>query len=337
MRVRNHAMRRSKTIILAIAITVTLSGCAAKQPAQPISETRLLLDTVCTITMYEPYDHELLSEALDLCQEYEILFSRTVEGSDVWRINNAGGVPVTVHPDTVELIGLGLEYCALSGGFFDITIGRLSSLWDFGGNAEVVPPISEIEKAIETIDFRKITITENTVQLGDPEAMLDLGGVAKGYIAEKLAIFLKEKGVKGAIIDLGGNIVAVGAKPDGSAWNIGVEKPFGKSGETLGVISTGAASIVTSGIYERQFVKDGKLYHHILDPTTGMPAESDVISATVITESSAVGDAFSTIPVLLGKEKTMTLIDRVPGLKGIILILENGEIFQQGDIDFIPL
>ena len=334
MRVRNHAMRRNKKAIIVIVLSLALCGCAAKQPAAPISETRLLLDTVCTITMYEPYDRELLSEALDLCQEYEILFSRTVEGSDVWRINNTGGTLVAIHPETAELIGLGLEYCALSGGLFDITIGRLSSLWDFGGNAAEVPALSDIEEAIKTIDYRQIRIAGNTVQLGDPEAMLDLGGIAKGYIAEKLAGFLKEKGVKGAVIDLGGNIVTVGTKPDGSAWNIGVEKPFGDSGETIGIISTGEASIVTSGIYERQFIKDGKLYHHILDPTTGMPAKSDVTSATVITENSAIGDAFSTIPVLVGKEKTMTLTDKVPGLKGIILILENGEIFQQGDIDF---
>ena len=328
-------MKRTTIILMALIMLLpaALCGCAAKQPATPISKTRLLLDTVCTISMYEPYDSELLTEALDLCAAYEAQFSRTVPGSDVWRINNAGGRPVAVGPDTLELIGIGLEYCALSGGLFDITIGRLSSLWDFGGNPAVPSP-SDIESALKTIDYRQITITEGTVQLGNPEAMLDLGGIAKGYIAEKLAGFLKEKGVKGAIIDLGGNLVAVGAKPDGSPWNIGVEKPFGRSGETIGVISTGQASIVTSGTYERQFTENGKLYHHILDPTTGMPAESGITSATVVTESSAVGDAFSTIPVLVGREKTMDLIEQVPGLKGIILILDSGEIIKHGDIDF---
>ena len=326
-------MRIIKTSILVIFITAALCGCAEKQPAAPISETRLLLDTVCTITMYEPYDRGLVSEALDMCEEYEALFSRTVTGSDVWRINNAGGAPVEVHPDTLELIGIGLEYCALSDGLFDITIGRLTSLWDFGGDGHV-PAASDIEAALKTIDYRQITIAGNTVQLKDPGAALDLGGVAKGYIAEKLASFLKERGTKGAVIDLGGNVVAVGEKPDGSAWNIGVEDPFGSGGEIVGIISTGQASIVTSGIYERQFVRDGRSYHHILDPTTGMPAESGIVSATVVTESSAVGDAFSTIPILLGHEKTMALVEQVPELMGLIIILEDGELIKYGDIDY---
>jgi len=315
------------------AISCLPYGCAQKQPPEPLSETRLLLDTVCTITIYDSADPALLTETLDLCAAYESLFSRTVEGSDIWRLNHAGGAPVTVDAATVELLRAGLFYGDFSGGMFDITIGRLSALWDFGGIA-AVPAAEELAAARETTDYRRIDIAGDTVQMANAEAWLDLGGIAKGYIADMLAAFLKERGVKSAVIDLGGNIVTVGLKPGDNLWRIGVEQPFSGSSKLVGVLNTGEASIVTSGIYERQFIENGVLYHHILDPGAGMPVKSDVISVTVVSESSMVGDALSTIILLLGSEKAAALLEQVPGLMGVVLMLENGELLQYGDIDF---
>jgi len=326
-------MRRLGAVVLILSITAMMFTGCRKQPAEPVSETRLLLDTVCTVTLYEPRDRALVTGALDLCAEYEQLFSVTIEGSDVWRINHAHGEQVTVSAQTAEMLSIGLEFGRLSDGKFDITIGRLSSLWNFKGDPKI-PGAEEIRTAMGTVDYRKANVSGNTVQLSDPEAAFDAGGVAKGYIADKLADYLKERGVRSALIDLGGNVVTVGGKPDGKLWRVGVRKPFGENGELLGVIETWEASVVTSGIYERMFESGGRTYHHILDPETGMPAISDVVSATVVTESSAVGDALSTVLVLAGSKKAAELTGEVPGFMGAVLVLSSGEIMQLGEISF---
>jgi len=327
---------------------MALSGCDGSPDAAPVSESRLLLDTVCTITIYDPAMQGLLTEALELCTQYEFMLSRTVEDGDIWRINHAKGMPVKVDEHVVRLLREGLDYGDLSGGWFDITIGRLSALWDFNGSP-AVPSQEALISARNTVDYRQVFIDGDTVRLGDAEAMLDLGGIAKGYIADRLADFLKERGVESAIIDLGGNIVTVGLKPSsgrrsnssgvrsngGQLWNIGVTAPFQARSELIGSLSLGEASIVTSGIYERLFIENDTLYHHILDPFSGLPVDSDVISATIVSESSAVGDALSTIVILLGSEGAVPMLEQAPGIMGAVLMLKSGELLQYGDIDFI--
>jgi len=283
--------------------------------------------------VYDPAEQGLLTEALDLCAQYEAMLSRTMEGSSIWRLNRAEGLPVQVEEQTAELLRAGLDYGAFSDGRFDITVGRLCALWDFNGNPAVPPP-TELAAARDTIDYRQVFIEGYSVRLGDPQAWLDLGGIAKGYIADQVAMFLKEHNVKSAIIDLGGNIVTVGLKPDGGLWHIGVSQPFRERSEIIGSLSIGEASIVTSGIYERQFTENGTLYHHILDPSSGMPVNSDIVSVTIVSESSTVGDALSTIVILVGSEKAAALLDQAPGIVGAVLMLKSGELLQYGDIDF---
>lgn len=328
-------LRKLTLILAALAVTFSCTSCEAKNQ-EPVSEWRLLLDTICTITLYEPRDRALAIEALDLCQEYEKLFSVTIEDSDVWRINHAEGAPVTVSPQTTELICMGLNFGILSGGMFDITIGGLTSLWNFKGDP-AVPAAEDINAALSSVDFRSVIVSknENTVQVKNSEARLDLGGIAKGFIADKIAGFLLDRGVKAAVIDLGGNVYVLGRKPGGSPWRVGVRKPFSVNGELFGTIETGAASVVTSGVYERQFESGGVVYHHILDPKTGAPVISDVVSATVITESSAEGDALSTTLVLAGSEKAGELTSGVPGFIGAILILVGGDVLRIGEIELI--
>ena len=315
------------------ALLIITGGCERGRQAEPISETRLMLDTYCAITIYEPRDRDILTKALDLCADYEMLLSISVEGSDVWRINHAGGAPVTVAPQTAEIIREGLVYGELSGGMFDITIGRLSTLWDFTGQSGV-PDASDIAFARDTVDYRQVIIDGDTVRLENPEAWIDLGGIAKGYIADKVAELLIESGVMAAVVDLGGNIVVVGQKPDGSRWNVGVTKPFSDRNDLIGVVETEAASVVSSGVYERQFEQNGVVYHHILDPNTGMPVDSDVVGATVVSESSMEGDALSTTILLHGSESVEALFDEVPGFIGTVLALADGEVISYGDVDF---
>ncbi|MCL1975286.1 MAG: FAD:protein FMN transferase [Firmicutes bacterium] len=325
--------RRNVLCLLLVLLVLSLSGCTHNAAPAPFSETRLLLDTVCTVTVYDEADKEWLKAVLDLCARYEALFSRTIEGSDIWRINNAKGAPVVVEEKTAELLQAGLDFSAFSGGFFDITVGRLCALWDFGGNPSV-PAAENLAEALATVDYRQVSISGTTVQLANDKTWLDVGGIAKGYIADQLAHFLKENGVKRALIDLGGNIVTVGRKPDGRPWHIGVEQPFSEHSELIGSLNVAEASVVTSGIYERQFIENNILYHHILDPVNGMPAESDVISATIISKSSAIGDALSTIVILVGSENAIPLLENNSDLQGAIFMLKSGELLQYGKVDF---
>jgi len=326
-------------------VLLLLGGCAEKQPGESVSQTRLLLDTYCGITVHGSVDTGLLDEAFALIEEYEALFSITVEGSDVWRINHAGGVPVTVDPRTIEVIGTGLVFGELSGGMFDITIGRLSRLWDFGGSA--VPSGIELTEALRTVDFRQVHIDENSVQLLIPDASIDLGAIAKGYIGDKIAEFLLSRGVSSALIDLGGDVVAVGSREGESPWRIGIRDPFGgddgggasvgssTGNGLLGAIEVTGASVISSGTYERRFEIDGKNYHHILDPNTGMPVTSDVVSATVVTGSALIGEGLSTMAVLMGSESAPLLFSGVPDFIGAVLVLENREIVVLGDIKLV--
>jgi len=322
----------SLLLLLSLSFLLFATGCSDRHSNEHLSETRLLLDTYCIITIHGDVDTALLDEAFSLLAELESLFSITIEGSDVWRINNSGGEPVTVDPGTVELIEVGLKFGELSHGMFDITIGRLSRLWDFGG-ALNVPTAAEIEEALATVDYRQVRVDGSTVQLANPSAWIDLGAIAKGFIAYEVAEFLAANGAEGALVDLGGDIVAVGNRHDGSPWRVALRKPFGDAGEWLGVIEVSWACVLSSGIYQRQFEIDGVRYHHILDPNTGMPVISDVVSATMITHTAVIGEGFSTVAVLLGSERAKELMDDLPGFVGAVLVLENGDVLTFGEVN----
>jgi len=318
-----------------------LGGCAGKQSGEQISETRLLLDTYCTITVNTPVDSGLLKEAFSLIENYEALFSITIEGSDVWRINHANGEPVPVDPQTVELVKRGLEFGELSGGMFDITIGRLSRLWDFGDKPDQpsVPGEAELTEARLTVDYRQVNVctADSTVQLVDPDAWIDIGAIAKGYIGDKIAEFLIESGVTGALIDLGGDVVTVGSRHDGTPWRIGLREPSGGNNGSglLGVVEVAGVSVIGSGTYERQFEINGISYHHILDPKTARPVISDIVSATVVTKNALTGEGLSTIVILLGSEKAQEVFGQVPDFIGAVLVLDSGEILRLGNIELI--
>ena len=324
-------MKEIALFLLILSLLTGFAGCADKRSAEPLSETRLLLDTYCTITVYGSKDLSLLSEAMKLCEDYEALFGISVQDSDVWRINHAGGKPVAAAPQTIEVIKAGLEFGSLSGGMFDITIGRLSTLWNFSG-VPYIPTSAELEEAGMTVDHTRVNIDGDMVWLENPETWLDLGAIAKGYIADRLADFMKDRGVTGAVIDLGGDVAIVGEKPDSDVWRVGIRQPFGGMEDLIGIVETGEAAVVTSGVYERQFIQNGTLYHHIIDPYTGMPVISDIVGATVMAETAMSADVLSTIAVLAGSERAEALLCGSTGFIGALLILNNGDLVRFGDI-----
>jgi len=326
------------------------TGCAEKQQGVQISETRLLLDTYCTITIHGDINSELLDEAFAICAELEALFSITIEGSDVWQINHNLGEFIVVNPRTLEVINAGLDFGELSEGMFDISLGRLTRLWDFGSGERNIPTDAEIIAALGAGSYKNIHISgdKDIVWIEPPDdgddggvgsvgIWIDLGAIAKGYIADKIAGFLIERGVSGAMIDLGGDVVTVGNRQDGNPWRIALRKPFGSMDDWIGIVEASNVAVVSSGIYERQFEVDGVLYHHILDPNTGMPAETDVVSAVVIAESGIAGEGLSTIAVLAGSDRAPEYFEKVPGFICAVLVLSDGEILVFGDTSCVTI
>lgn len=281
----------------ALLCATLFTGCGGMENKN--SAVGFHMDTVIMLTGY--CDEALLTDAIALCGRYEKLLSRTVEGSDVWKINHAGGDPVKISADTAKVLSLALDVCEKSGGALDITIAPAVDLWDFKGEEPALPRDEDIAAAMEKVDYTKVMLEVDTVTI--PKGMeIDLGAVAKGYIADRAAEFLKENGVQSAALNFGGNVIALGSKPDGSPWNIGIQDPDSQTGESIAVVEVKDRSVVTSGVYQRGFDMDGIRYHHILDTDTGWPVQNGVSSVTIIAEGSARADALSTACFAMGRD-----------------------------------
>lgn len=318
-------------VLLLLALIATLcSGCGKSNKA--ISKSNFYFDTLINITLYDVRQENLIDECFKLAAEYENLLSTTKENSDISRINKAAGInSVEVDPRTVEVIKKGIEYSELSEGKFDITIGKITKLWnisDISKNAKddnnivdssYLPSSDEINNLLPSINYENIVIDGNKVMLTDSNCEIDLGAIAKGYIADKMKELLGENGVKSGLINLGGNILAIGTKPDNSNYTVGIQKPFGETNEPILKLKVSNKSIVTSGIYERYFRIENKIYHHILDVTTGYPCENDLYSVTIISDKSTDGDALSTVCFLLGKDEGLKFINSLDDIEAIFI------------------
>lgn len=295
-------MKKLICLILSVALAVGLL-CSCSRNVYPLSSTQIMMDTVVTVTIYDGND-DVLTGAMQLCKNFENLLSKTVQNSDVYKINHANGQPVTVADDTAELLSIALDISGKSGGAFDPTVLPLVELWDVN-NATSAPDDADITAALTSVGYQNIQLDGNVVTAKNG-ATLDLGGIAKGFIADKVAAYLKEQGVKSAIINLGGNTVLVGGK-NGGDFSVGVQKPFGKQNELCATVMLSDKTAVTSGTYQRYFEQNGRLYHHIIDPKTGYPTDNGLTAVTVVTDSSAVADGLSTACLILGVEKGKAL------------------------------
>lgn len=245
-------------------------------------------------------------------REIEQRMSAFRPGSDVWELNDkAGRAPVRLHEDTFGLLRRAAEFSWRSGGAFDITVRPLVSLWGVGKKKSFVPSGREIGDLLPLVGYRGIKLDKKTLTAFLPKEgqAVDLGGIAKGYAADEARRILLENGVESALINLGGNIVTVGCRPSGELWKIGIQNPLSVTGEYLAVIPAGDCAVVTSGSNERFFLRDGIRYHHILDPRTGWPAQSGLLSVTAVCGSSADADALTTALFVLGREQGMELIE----------------------------
>ncbi len=313
-----------RTMLFGTAFVCAVPAQAATSPL--VSRTELYLDTVITISLYDTDDSTILDSCFDKIQYYESIFSRTAEGSDVWNINHSEGEPVTVSDDTISLLTQAISYCEMTNGALDITIEPVSSLWDFhqGENLvenPVLPDPADIEEALTHLDYSVVQIDGNTVTLTDPEAGIDLGAIAKGYISDRIWEELTALGCESALVNLGGsNMLAVGSKPDYSDFNIGIRRPFSESAyDLIQKVSITDSSVITSGTYERYFEVDGTIYHHILSPETGYPVQTSMTSVSIVTQDGALGDALSTSCFVLGPEEGMALIESLPDVEALFI------------------
>ncbi len=301
-----------------------------------VRRTFRAFDTVVDIALAPVADAEAaLDEAERRCAFFEQTFSRFRPQSDVGRINAAAGAAVEVQPETARLIHASLGYCAASGGAFDITMAPVCALWDFKRAA--VPDPSDLREALSHVDYRCIelggTDVAPTVKLDDPQAAIDLGGVAKGFIADDLAALLRHRGIGSALINLGGNVLAVGTRLDGQPWQVGIRDPRHPD-RLIASLPAVDLSVVTSGCYERCFERDGQLYHHILSAHDGMPVDTDVASATVLSRASLDGDGFSTTLLMLGVVSALEFGEARDGIE-VLLVDSSGGVHATSGIGMV--
>jgi len=324
-------IKRAFIILTAFCLMLVMTAGHADEPKE--SRVGFFLDTVITLTAYTEKP-ELLEKALEECGRYEQMLSRTIDGSDVWKINHAEGQPVTVNPETREILETANAVSEKSGGAFDVTIAPCSTMWDFTSGEKNVPDAAALAAAAEKVDYRKILIEGDTVTL-PAGMMIDLGGIAKGYIADAVKKQLAEAGIQHAILSFGGNIVAIGMKPDGSTWKVGIQDIDKATGEIMMISQNFGGSTVTSGIYERGFEKDGVYYHHILDSETGWPIQSELASVTIFSESSMMGDALSTAVFALGIDEGSRLIEATEGTEALFIRKDRSAVGTSGVREYL--
>lgn len=306
---------------------------SGKKGNEPLVGSEFALDTAITVMLYDSDDQEILDGALALCSKYENIFSATFPESELYKLNHRTAQTVKVDSELAYVIDRGLYYSKLSGGAFDITIEPVKKLWDFKAEKPSLPDEGKLSEALGKVGYENVEVNQDTVTFKDPDTSIDLGAIAKGYIADRIKEYLVEKGVKSAIINLGGNVLCIGRKPNGSDFVIGLQRPFSES--VFETIVVNDISVVTSGVYERYFTYNGKNYHHILNPADGYPYDNGVLGVSIVCKNSIDADALSTTCFSLGAEKGIELLDSIPDAYGFFILDDYSIKYSKGTEDLI--
>ncbi|MEG0250199.1 MAG: FAD:protein FMN transferase [Peptostreptococcus sp.] len=325
-------MKKNMKVIVSIITLVVIAAIFAFNQYDKkgvYSTTNYYLDTVneiSVINVRKSKADKILPGADKVVLDINNAMSSHLPSSEVSKINdNAGISPVKVSNDTFKVIQKSIAYSKLTNGKFDIAIGPLTSMWNIGNDKARVPEKSEIDKALPLINSDNIILNSKntTVYLKEKGMKLDLGGIAKGYCADKVAEYLKENGVDNAIVNLGGNIYVMGKNEVKKDFVVGIQNPLQKSSDSMASVKLSNKSIVTSGIYERFLEKDGKIYHHMLDPDTGYPFDNELSSVTIFSDKSVDGDALSTSIYGLGLENGMKKVKSMDGIDAVFITKDN--------------
>lgn len=331
---KNRLLKYLSLSSLLIFSLVFIAGCSKNnKDSSPLSRTETLMGTVVKVTIYDSNDIKILDKAFDRVREIEKSVSINEEGTILDKVNESSGTsPVIVDEDTFKIVEKGIKYSNLSNGLFDITIGPLVKLWSIGLPEARVPSKDEIDAVLGYINYKDIELNENdnSIFLKNPNMLIDLGGIAKGYTADEISEVLTENNVHSAIIDLGGNVYTHGRKVNGEDWNVGIQNPISDRGDILGTIKVNNKSIVTSGTYERFIEKDGIKYHHILNPKTGYPYDNNISGISIISEKSIDGDALSTSVFAMGVEEGLAFVESQPNIEAIFVTTDKNIYLSSG-------
>lgn len=303
-------MKKLFTLLIAVSMLFSFSSCSNNTK---ITETAMCLDTIVTITCYG--DSKTASEAakaaISEIRRIEFLLSPYIDTSEIFNVNkNAHLSPVKVSDETFYVIKKALEFSEKTDGAFDITVKPLTELWNIKSETPVVPSDDMISDALSKVDYTNVVAENNTVFFKKEGMRIDPGGAAKGYAADKAAEVVKGAGINNAILDLGGNVYALGKSEKNAPWKIGLQDPSGERGKYFKAVELSDKTCVTSGSYERYFEKDGKIYHHILNPKTGYPADTGLISVSITGTSSFEADMLSTAVFVMGEDNFKKIKDR---------------------------
>ncbi|MBO4897430.1 MAG: FAD:protein FMN transferase [Clostridia bacterium] len=309
-----------KIIYMLSALLALTSLCSCSTPVKEAQKTVYAMGTVMELRAYGKNADAALSAAEDEITRLDALLSRGFVNSEISEINKNGGGEVSA--DTKAILQKGIKVSDKTDGAFDMCIAPLVDLWGFYSKEYHVPASAEIAEILPKTDYNNLIFGGESVNLKNG-AELDTGGIAKGYLSNRVIDIFKENGVDSAIISLGGNVQTLGKKADGSLWRVGIRDP---EGGLLGTLEALDKAVITSGGYQRFFEEDGKTYHHIIDPQTGMPAESGLVSVTIISSDGAKADALSTAVFVLGKDKGVTLWKN-EGDFDMVLMTDEGNIF----------
>ena len=322
-------MKRFFSAVLVLSLIA--ASCRRSLEERPVERVVFLMDTVVRFSLYsqglpEKKVDTAIDRAIQIMREMESKMSAHGDTSEIAKISNASGKKaVPVSPDVFWILEKSVEVSDKSHGAFDVTIGPMKTLWGFDLETPSVPDPLAITAILPRVDYREMILKGNEVYLSQPGMGIDLGGIAKGDIVDRGVEILKEEGIESGIVEAGGDLRIFGLPPQRRVWKIGVRHPRAEGEKIIGVIETGAASIATSGDYERYFIQDGKRYHHILDPKTGYPA-AKCISVTIVTENALLADAYATAVFVLGPEEGMELIKSLPSVEGIIFYIEKDQL-----------
>lgn len=322
---------------ICIGILILTEGSRYFVQNQKCQKQLFAMDTYMEFTAYGKNSEKAVDAAIEEVQKLDAMLSAENSKSEVYALNEQGNLQAT--DDLAELILRGKEIYQETDGLFDDTIYPVMKLWGFPTGNYHVPTAAEVQKKLALVDENKVEIQtrdsdekgrdskEKTkfVTLG-ADQQIDFGGIAKGYTGQKLAELFQEYGVSSALVSLGGNIQAIGTKPDGSSWKVGIRDPKGGQQDYIGVLSVENQAVITSGGYERYFEEDGKTYIHIINPRTGYPADGDLLSVTIVSRDGTLADGMSTALYIMGYEKACQFWRQHREEFNVILVTDDGKI-----------
>lgn len=326
-------VKRITALLLAALAVCGLTGCGGTRDPDEAQESIqvIAMDTAMVLTAYGKESTRAVYDAEEEVRRLDALLSRTSGSSEVSMLNGAGGEMVPVGAEICTLIQTAGDFTEATGGAFDITIAPVVSAWGFTTDSYQVPDREALQTLLESVGMEHVHLSGGSARL-DPGTMIDLGGIAKGYTADRVAEIFQEHAVPRGKVELGGNILVIGDKPDGTAWRVGVQDPKhpDKADGLVCVLNLTDAFAVTSGSYQRYFEQDGKRYHHIIDPATGCPADSGLTSVTVVADSArgngTMCDALSTALFVMGEDKALDFWRSGVYDFQLVLVTEDGRV-----------